>query len=928
MLSALPSILTPTPSAAAAADSLGTAPRSSSSSAGGSGFAALMQRQSALRLSNQRLSDQSSADQRLAGQGPTQARSSASGSTQAPASSALPHASDSPPGSRSGAGAGSTSTAGAQPRVDAVPLAGQAAAPAPPRATAPAAAGSAGSAGSAGKSVEHSGGGVDSSLGRNLATDDAAEPATDSATDSARTSAALGDSTENRTAASLRINSKLLRVRSSAAHDASRQAAAGLAPPRANARPAAADAAALDKGSTALALSRPEDTQPAALATPDTAQPSSLLPAGPGLALLAPSALAAGSPVSTTPWPAADARHSIDAADAAGAGQRVGSLTAQGRPSHAPKPATSDAAGVLSPPDSRRSTAGWVAEQQWLREAGSSRPSQAASTAAPTDTGVATVSDLAASWPGPAAGKDATSPAPAAASASRVTTALDPARPGSSPEVADLPAEALAGPPPSASTDRSDLYPTTPGDAKPASPNGAAAAPAGAGQRGAALPGVPDRSPSEVLANPGRSNGLPDASSAGRGVRRDDSVLPASQTNTPPPVLPTGLPNGSIADTAQAADPGRSTRAAPADAAEPARSDNAARRVGDLAALDPGASASAPAPADLNRSAGLRPATAAAAPAGGLPGPSAAPAGDLAAPSGPSSAARPTSTSPAATIQGAESAVPTRPQPAPELRAAANPTNAPTVGSSALSAVQTPRWVGADPRHATEAARTAGPLASAEPAAPPPLPAATHGAGLDNGPSQHPTDSATASEAAAAALSATATTGAGAATPAAALHRNDAPSPNAGPIEARIAAPLDSPAFAPALGAQISLFARDGVQTARLQLNPAEMGPIAVQIALDGHNARIEFQADRAATREVIEASLPALAGALQDAGLTLAGGGVFQQHPGRQAPPEPGPAWANPRSQGRDTGLDAVAGGLAASSRQRAPRGLVDLVA
>ena len=146
--------------------------------------------------------------------------------------------------------------------------------------------------------------------------------------------------------------------------------------------------------------------------------------------------------------------------------------------------------------------------------------------------------------------------------------------------------------------------------------------------------------------------------------------------------------------------------------------------------------------------------------------------------------------------------------------------------------------------------------------------------------------------------------------------------------EARIAVPTDSPAFAPALGAQVSLFAQDGVQTARLQINPAEMGPITVQIALDGNAARVDFQADRAATRDLIEASLPALAGAMQDAGLTLTGGGVFQQHPGRQPPPERSPTANTPRNPTPDSRPDSGAVDPAFVGRRGTQRGLVDLVA
>lgn len=90
--------------------------------------------------------------------------------------------------------------------------------------------------------------------------------------------------------------------------------------------------------------------------------------------------------------------------------------------------------------------------------------------------------------------------------------------------------------------------------------------------------------------------------------------------------------------------------------------------------------------------------------------------------------------------------------------------------------------------------------------------------------------------------------------------------------------PVQSPEFPQALGVQISTLARDGVQQAELHLNPADMGPISVQIALDGTQAQVDFGADLAATRQIIESGLPELAAALSDAGFTLTGGGVHQQ--------------------------------------------------
>jgi flagellar hook-length control protein FliK len=93
--------------------------------------------------------------------------------------------------------------------------------------------------------------------------------------------------------------------------------------------------------------------------------------------------------------------------------------------------------------------------------------------------------------------------------------------------------------------------------------------------------------------------------------------------------------------------------------------------------------------------------------------------------------------------------------------------------------------------------------------------------------------------------------------------------------------PVASPEFAELLGAQVSLFARDGLQQAELRLNPAEMGPIGVQIEIAGNEARINFSAEQAPTRDAIERALPELAAALRGEGLTLAGGGVFDRPAG-----------------------------------------------
>ncbi len=103
------------------------------------------------------------------------------------------------------------------------------------------------------------------------------------------------------------------------------------------------------------------------------------------------------------------------------------------------------------------------------------------------------------------------------------------------------------------------------------------------------------------------------------------------------------------------------------------------------------------------------------------------------------------------------------------------------------------------------------------------------------------------------------------------------------PATATVSTAVGDPGFHEALAAQVSVFARGGLSKAELHLNPAELGPVSVHITMHGDQARVDFGADRAQTRQVIEAGWAELATSLQDAGFTLSGGGVSEQA-GRQA--------------------------------------------
>lgn len=104
------------------------------------------------------------------------------------------------------------------------------------------------------------------------------------------------------------------------------------------------------------------------------------------------------------------------------------------------------------------------------------------------------------------------------------------------------------------------------------------------------------------------------------------------------------------------------------------------------------------------------------------------------------------------------------------------------------------------------------------------------------------------------------------------------------PVQANVPTPFAAPGFQQALGYQISLLARDGIGQAELHLNPADMGPVSVQITMTGDQARVDFGADLAQTRQALEAGWAELASSLKDAGFTLSGGGVSDHARERQA--------------------------------------------
>ena len=96
-------------------------------------------------------------------------------------------------------------------------------------------------------------------------------------------------------------------------------------------------------------------------------------------------------------------------------------------------------------------------------------------------------------------------------------------------------------------------------------------------------------------------------------------------------------------------------------------------------------------------------------------------------------------------------------------------------------------------------------------------------------------------------------------------------------VDTSVSQDIRRPEFVPAFSARIATLVQEGVELARVHLNPVEMGPVTLQLSLDGQQVRVDMAAEVAATRQVLEQALPSLAGALREAGFTLSGGGVSQ---------------------------------------------------
>jgi flagellar hook-length control protein FliK len=105
----------------------------------------------------------------------------------------------------------------------------------------------------------------------------------------------------------------------------------------------------------------------------------------------------------------------------------------------------------------------------------------------------------------------------------------------------------------------------------------------------------------------------------------------------------------------------------------------------------------------------------------------------------------------------------------------------------------------------------------------------------------------------------------------------------------RVHADIDSSDFPQGVADQVSLAVDNGWSSAKLSVNPPQLGPIELQIAVQGAHAQVAMSTHSAVTREALESSVPKLRDMLNSQGFTQVSVDISQRSfQERSTPPQP----------------------------------------
>jgi flagellar hook-length control protein FliK len=107
--------------------------------------------------------------------------------------------------------------------------------------------------------------------------------------------------------------------------------------------------------------------------------------------------------------------------------------------------------------------------------------------------------------------------------------------------------------------------------------------------------------------------------------------------------------------------------------------------------------------------------------------------------------------------------------------------------------------------------------------------------------------------------------------------------------------PVGQQGWDQAVGERVLWMTRHGLQEAKIELHPRELGPVEIRVSVQDDQASVAFTTHSPAARDALEAAMPRLRDMLADSGLNLAQSDVSHRSPQQQA--ESG--WGNGGQQG-----------------------------
>lgn len=106
----------------------------------------------------------------------------------------------------------------------------------------------------------------------------------------------------------------------------------------------------------------------------------------------------------------------------------------------------------------------------------------------------------------------------------------------------------------------------------------------------------------------------------------------------------------------------------------------------------------------------------------------------------------------------------------------------------------------------------------------------------------------------------------------------DKPTPSTQPANLTLNVPMNQPSWGEAMAGKISWMIMENQQSAKINLNPAELGPIEVKLNMNNDQATISFVAQHTEARDALEQAFPKLRDMLSQSGINLGESNVSAQ--------------------------------------------------